>query len=54
MKVPSLKTRDQAKQIIDSGALGRIINTTLVASSSFVENFPAKYDYLNDAKSGKR
>ena len=42
----------KAKSIIDSGALGRIIGTTLVASGSMFVNPPAKHSYLNDPKNG--
>lgn len=47
-----LPSVQKAKSIIDSGALGRIIGTTLVASNSLVVNIPVKNSYLNDPKSG--
>ena len=47
--VPSVQ---KAKSIIDSGALGRIIGTTIIASSTMLMNTPAKNSYLNDPKSG--
>ena len=47
--IPSIQ---KAKSIIDSGALGRIIGTTIIASSSFVLNLAEKSSYLNDPKNG--
>ena len=47
-----LPSVQKAKSIIDSGALGRIIGTTLISSSSLLMNFPVKNSYLNDPKSG--
>lgn len=42
----------KAKQIIDSGALGRIIGSTVAISSSMLVKFPEKYNYINDPKQG--
>ena len=47
--IPSVQ---KAKQIIDSGALGRITGTTVIGSGSVFVNVPAKNGYLNDPKSG--
>lgn len=47
--LPSVR---KAKSIIDSGSLGRIIGTTLIASGSMVVNLPEKNSYLIDPKSG--
>ena len=47
-----LPSVQKAKEIIDSGALGRITGTTLIASSSFFINLSAKAAYINDGKSG--
>ena len=47
-----LPSVQKAKEIIDSGALGRITGTTLIASSSFVLTLSAKNAYINDGKSG--
>lgn len=47
-----LPSVQKAKSIIDSGALGRIIGTTIIASSSMLMNFPAKSSYFIDPKSG--
>lgn len=43
----------KAKEIIDSGSLGRIVNSTLVCSSSMLYEYSAKMAYANDPKSGK-
>ncbi|KAL8823815.1 MAG: hypothetical protein Q9191_005524 [Dirinaria sp. TL-2023a] len=43
----------KAKEMIDSGALGRVITTNVFASSSMlVSKFPEKYRYFNDTESG--
>lgn len=47
-----LPSVQKAKQIIDSGALGRITGTTVAISSSMLLKFPEKYSYLNDPKQG--
>ncbi len=47
--IPSVQ---KAKQIIDSGALGRITGTTVIGSGSVFVNVPAKNSYLNDPKNG--
>ena len=47
-----LPSVQKAKEIIDSGALGRITGTTLVASHSILMNLPEKNSYLNDPKQG--
>lgn len=47
-----LPSVQKAKQIIDSGALGRITGTTVAVSSSMLLKFPEKYSYLNDPQSG--
>lgn len=47
-----LPSVQKARSIIDSGALGRIVGTTIIASGSFLMTVPAKSSYLNDPKSG--
>ena len=47
--IPSIQ---KAKSIIDSGALGRIVGTTFIASSSMWLNMPEKNAYVNDPKNG--
>lgn len=47
--LPSIQ---KAKQIIDSGALGRITGTTVAISSSVLMKFPEKTRYMNDPKQG--
>ena len=47
-----LPSVQKAKEIIDSGALGRITGTTVVGSISILMNFPVKNSYINDPKSG--
>ncbi|KAK3176113.1 hypothetical protein OEA41_007435 [Lepraria neglecta] len=42
----------KAKEIIDSGALGRIITTSIVASTSLFQKLDAKNSYINDPKNG--
>jgi len=44
----------KVKEIIDSGALGRIITTNLVGSTGLFQKLPAKYAYANDPNSGRR
>ena len=46
------ETNEQAKEIIKSGALGRITNTTLVASSSMLYDLKPKYAAMNYPESG--
>ena len=59
LRSPSLVTKDwayphsQAKQIIDSGELGRIVSTSLVTTSSMLYQLKAKYAMLLDPSSGK-
>lgn len=43
----------KAKEIIDSGALGRITNTSLVCSTSMLYEISPKVTYVNDTTSGK-
>lgn len=43
----------KAKEIINSGSLGRIVNSNLVCSSSMLYEYSAKNAYVNDPKSGK-
>lgn len=47
-----LPSVQKAKSIIDSGALGRIVGTTLIGSGSLFLNLPVKSSYINDPKSG--
>ena len=47
--LPSIQ---KAKEIIDSGALGRITGTTLVASISMLSNVTEKNRYIFDPKNG--
>ena len=47
-----LPSVQKAKSIIDSGALGRITGTSLIASNSILEKIPIKNSYLNDPKGG--
>ena len=47
--LPSIQ---KAKSIIDSGALGRIIGTTLIGSTDLFVNMPAKNTYTNDPNNG--
>lgn len=47
-----LPSVQKAKSIIDSGALGRIVGTTVISSSSFALNITVKNSYINDPKSG--
>lgn len=47
-----LPSVQKAKSIIESGALGRILGTTLISSSDFWLNLPVKNDYTVDPKSG--
>ncbi|KAL9637562.1 MAG: hypothetical protein Q9164_002122 [Protoblastenia rupestris] len=42
----------KAKEIIESGALGRIVSTTLVGTMSALQSMPEKASYFNDPKSG--
>ena len=42
----------KAKEIIDSGALGRITGTTLLGRNSLLSNMMEKHSYLNDPKQG--
>ena len=42
----------QVKKIIDSGALGKILTSTVNASASMLTDAPEKYYYLNDPTSG--
>ena len=44
----------QAKEIIESGALGRITATSLAGSNSMFIGISAKYEYMNDPNSGKQ
>lgn len=52
LQVRLLPSVRKAKSIIDSGSLGRIIGTTLIASGSMVLNLPEKSNYINDRNSG--
>ena len=45
-------TSFKAKEIIDSGKLGRVVTTTLVNSSSAIYILPPKNAYLTDPNSG--
>lgn len=40
----------QAKEIIDSGALGKIVATTVVGWDNFLLYLPPRHDYEHDAK----
>ncbi|KAL9128788.1 MAG: hypothetical protein Q9217_002597 [Psora testacea] len=42
----------KAREIIDSGALGRILSTSLVATMSMFHNFSEKNSYVNDPNAG--
>lgn len=44
----------QAKEIIDSGALGRIVSTDILGVDSRMIYFPPAYDYGRDGKNGAR
>ncbi len=44
----------KVKEIVNSGALGRIITTNLVGSTSLFQKLPVKYAYTNDPNSGRR
>lgn len=52
LQVRLLPSIQKAKQIIDSGALGRITGTTVAISSSILMKFPEKTRYMNDPKQG--
>ena len=47
--LPSIQ---KAKEIIDSGVLGRIIGSTVVASLNMLMNMAEKNSYINDPKQG--
>ena len=49
----TLIKRPQAKELIDSGAIGRILNTTLITSTSIYDKLPDRSEYINDPKNGK-
>ena len=42
----------QAREIIDTGALGRVLNTTIPASTSLWQLLPIKKVHINDPKVG--
>jgi predicted dehydrogenase len=42
----------QAKELLDSEALGRITSTTMFAAGHFLNTVPTKHAYVGDIKNG--